>query len=202
MASPVVANEWAGNFECSGPCRRKRLMGEEFSKKAMERHLKQGIALKCKICIEQAQAQERSAAAAKKQATANQDDAAKDGVSCWRTCAICQKALPQSSYNNNQWRNKKEGESKCRSCVEKSLADEQAVLRTQKEVDMQEANHAVKVARSPQEKLVAESRLSALQAQRVTGLKPVQMGRGRSRTGRGGRGGHGRSGRIGTSSVG
>lgn len=32
MSTPVVTDKWAGNFDCSGPCRRKRLVGSEFSK--------------------------------------------------------------------------------------------------------------------------------------------------------------------------
>jgi hypothetical protein len=32
MATPVVTDKWAGNFDCT-VCRRKRLVGSEFSKK-------------------------------------------------------------------------------------------------------------------------------------------------------------------------
>jgi hypothetical protein len=32
MSTPVITDRWAGNFDCDF-CRRKRLVGEEFSKK-------------------------------------------------------------------------------------------------------------------------------------------------------------------------
>ena len=38
MSTPVVTNTWAGNFDCNF-CRRKRLMGEEFSKKVRTNEL-------------------------------------------------------------------------------------------------------------------------------------------------------------------
>ena len=34
MATPVVTDKWAGNFDCN-VCRRKRLMADEFSKKVI-----------------------------------------------------------------------------------------------------------------------------------------------------------------------
>mgnify|MGYP001405179848 CR=1 FL=1 len=61
----VAVNNWAGDFECS-VCRRKRLTASEFSKKMQERYKKDGNgALKCKICVDKAAADERAAAAAK-----------------------------------------------------------------------------------------------------------------------------------------
>ena len=73
MSTPVVTNQWAGNYDCEGPCRRKRLMAEEFSKKALERYRKQirqpqgkPMILRCKQCVAEAERLEREAAAAKK----------------------------------------------------------------------------------------------------------------------------------------
>ena len=66
----VAVNNWAGDFECS-VCRRKRLTASEFSKKMQERYKKDGNgALKCKICVDKAAADERAAAVAKTQAAA------------------------------------------------------------------------------------------------------------------------------------
>ena len=60
----VAVNNWAGDFECS-VCRRKRLTASEFSKKMQERYKKDGNgALKCKICVDKAAADERAAAQA------------------------------------------------------------------------------------------------------------------------------------------
>jgi len=49
----------------------------------------------------------------------------------------------------------------------------------------------------PKEILAAESQIAALEAEHVTGLKPVKLGRGRGRGGRWGSGSAGRSGRGG-----
>ena len=202
MSTPVVTNEWAGNLECTGPCRRKRLMGEAFSKKMMERHLKQGAPLKCKQCMEAAQAAEREAAAKKQQQQSAQSSSSNNTngnqAEAHRVCAACQKFLPESAYNKNQWRNKPEGQAKCRTCVEQQLKDDQSAQSSAHATKLAEAQRAVAEAKTPMEKLKAESRLSALQAEKVTGLKPVRMSGGRG--GRGGRRsgrGAGRSGRAG-----
>ena len=58
----VAVNNWAGDFECS-VCRRKRLTASEFSKKMQERYKKHGTgALKCKMCVDTAAADERAEA--------------------------------------------------------------------------------------------------------------------------------------------
>jgi uncharacterized membrane protein YgcG len=55
---------WAGNFDCSA-CRRKRLVGAEFSKTQLEKYRKDTtFLLKCKACCREAQEAERKEAAA------------------------------------------------------------------------------------------------------------------------------------------
>ena len=56
------SSQWSGNFDCTGPCKRKRLVGEEFSKKALEKYRRDGKALKCKQCVAAAEAAKRKAA--------------------------------------------------------------------------------------------------------------------------------------------
>lgn len=146
--------------------------------------------MKCKKCVAENEEVERAAAAAKKPACAASDET--------RQCAKCSKQLTSDAFNKNQW-NKGEGKARCRSCVEKSLAEEAAQQKQSKRDKIQKARDDVeraKVSGNAQDVLKAESVLSALEAEKVTGLKPVKMGRGRGR-GRGsaGRSGRGRSGR-------
>ena len=61
-STPVITDRWAGNFDCSGPCRRKRLVGDDFSKKMLERHRKIGADVRCKRCVAEVEAEERRAA--------------------------------------------------------------------------------------------------------------------------------------------
>ena len=203
---PVVitkSSQWSGQFDCSGPCQRKRLVGDEFSKKGLERHRKEGKALKCKKCVADAEAEERRVAkerAEKKKSaddsgTANNDGSNEEEISCV-TCVACQKSLPTDSFNRNQL-SKGEGKSRCRACVEKAVQQEAASSKEGKEKKLEDAREAVRLAEKSgdvKEKLAAESKLAALEAEVVTGLKPVKLGRGRGRGGRwsGGRGSSGR----------
>lgn len=192
MSTPVVTDKWAGQFDCT-VCRRKRLMAAEFSKKALEKHRQQGTPLKCKACVEASQKEEQAAAASKRQSDANDKEE--------RACATCKKELPASEYNRNQW-SKGEGKARCRSCVEQAVAAEAASSQQSKQAAITKAREDVARAKATgksSEILRAESVLSALEAEQVTGLKPVRMsgrgggGRGRGRfSGRGGRGGRGR----------
>jgi hypothetical protein len=95
-------------------------------------------------------------------------------------------------FNKNQW-NKGEGKSKCRPCVDAALASEAKTLQGSREDRLQAARVSVVSAQASgniHAILKAESELAALEAEVVTGLKPVKMsGRGSYRS-RGG--GHGR----------
>lgn len=192
MATPVTTNKWAGQFDCS-VCRRKRLMASEFSRKALEQHRATGGALKCKQCTTQQQQAEQEAAKARRAADAKaaaveQDD--DDDKEQERLCASCQKQLGFSAYNRNQW-NKGEGKSRCRDCVDKAVAEEAAKSKMNKQEAIEKAKQDLvraKASGSSQVILKAESVLSALEAEKVTGLKPVKMGRGRDRFGRGSHG--------------
>jgi hypothetical protein len=192
MSTPVVTSKWAGTFDC-GTCRRKRLMGEEFSKKALERHRKDGAPLKCKQCVAAAEQAEREEAQAKRD---KHNDGMKDGDANeeLRNCAgTCRKELPLSSYNRNQW-SKGDGKSRCRDCVEKAVKEEATQQAKSKEDKIASAKKAVDEATASGNtaKIVAaESLLAALEAEKVTGLKPVKLSSGRGR-GRGGGRGRGR----------
>ena len=187
MATPVVTDKWAGSFDCS-VCRRKRLTGDQFSKKALERYRKQGGGpLKCIQCVESAQAAEREAA------YSNKKEKKAEGEQK-RVCVACQKLMDSSAYNRNQW-SKGEGKSRCRACVEKAIQEDASKTKDAKEQKIKQAKEAVEKAKKSRDTkaiLEAESVLSSLEAEKVTGLKPVRMSRGRGRAGSGGGRGRGR----------
>jgi hypothetical protein len=159
----------------------------------LEKYRKQGGPLKCKQCVQLAEEEERKQAAAKRAAAGNTPND-QDGET--RTCAGCNKSLEFSFYNKNQW-NKGEGKSKCRACVEQAVAEEAKQQASSKQAKLQAAREKAAQANAKgnaSEILKAESELSALEAEQVTGLKPVKMGRGGGR-GRGrSSGGAGRGG--------
>jgi predicted metal-dependent peptidase len=85
-------------------------------------------------------------------------------------------------YNKNQW-NKGDGKSKCRKCVDDMLAkeaSEQNVSNMEDKLEKARAHVAAAQASGNVRAVVkAESELAALQAELVTGLKPVRMASGR-----------------------
>ena len=182
-------------------------MAEEFSAKALDRYRKTGHPLKCKQCVADAEKAERDAAEARRKqkmaAVTGSDGADGKEEEEVRQCAgSCQKQLPQSSFNRNQW-GKGEGKSRCRKCVEQSLEDDKTQQSQSKQQKIDAARAKVEKLKKtpgtkPQDIVAAESELAALEAEKVTGLKPIRLGSGRGGRGRGrGRsgGGRGRGGR-------
>ena len=123
------SSQWTGVYDCS-VCRRKRLTGSEFSKKALERHRKDKNApLKCKTCVAAAEKAEQERAAAKTAAAAataaggGADGGGADGGGGGsvegelHTCAACGVAKPAATFNKNQLRNKGPGKQRCMPCV-------------------------------------------------------------------------------------
>ena len=166
-------------------------MGEEFSKKALERHRKDGSPLKCKLCVAASEQAEREKAAARKGPVQKSDET--------RKCAgKCGQMLSETFFNRNQW-SKGDGKSRCRECVEQSLKEEsenQAKSKDDKIANARKKAEEAKATGNAQKIVAAESELAALEAEKVTGLKPVKLstgsGRGRSRGGGSGRGRGGR----------
>eukprot|EP00980_Cylindrotheca_fusiformis_P029098 scaffold22716_cov82-Cylindrotheca_fusiformis.AAC.4 len=206
MSTPVVTDKWTGNFDCNGPCRRKRLMANEFSKKAIQNYHRrqqqqnnERFILRCKQCVAAAEQAERDASAEQSRRRKQQQQqqqveapATAGEKEETRKCAgKCSKILIQSEFNRNQWA-KGNGKSRCRTCVEESIRDETIQQSQAKETKLKAARDKVQSIRSssttpPQAILAAESELAALEAEQVTGLKPIKMSRGGGR-GRGGRG--------------
>lgn len=193
MSTPVVTDKWAGNFDCS-VCRRKRLVGSEFSKKSLEKYRKTRAALKCKKCVSQQEAEEREAAAARR---TNKKSSGPTSSNECHTCVSCQKSLPETDFNRNQLAKKEKA--RCRKCVEKAVQDEESGRKSSKDEkigDLKKKMEQLSLSGNVAEKMKLESELSALEAEYVTGLKPIKLsaaGRGswRRRAGRG-RGGSGR----------
>lgn len=196
MSNPVTTEKWAGQFDCS-VCKRKRLVGSEFSKKALERYRKSGGALKCKSCTTAQEEQERllaaEAAAAKKQTsdgTGRPSDRAsissEDHHHHRVTCSRCKKSLPATDFNRNQLAKKEKA--RCRTCVEKAIQEEEqsrSTVREMKIKELKEKLQAMNLKGDVKGKLQYESELSALEAEHVTGLKPILMGSSRRSRGRG-----------------
>jgi len=200
------AHLWAGFSHLALRCFSLSVLLLRFHQ-ALDKYRKLGGKLKCKDCVATAEAEEREAAAARRRAkeestaaaaSKNDDkDAAAEQEHEFRNCAACNKDLGRGSYNINQW-NKGSGKSRCRDCVEAAVAAEKQEQDKLKEDKLAAARAKVEAVKAKgggaSDILKAESELAALEAEKVTGLKPVKMsGRGGGR-GRGGRG-RGRAGR-------
>jgi hypothetical protein len=170
------------------------LMGDKFSKKAMERYRKDGIPLKCTECVSGAEQAEREQAQARRNQKSSINERTDPNIEERRQCAgSCGKDLPQSSFNRNQW-SKGDGKSRCCDCVElavKEEATQQAKSREDKIALAKQKVDEAEKSSDPVKILAAESMLAALQAEKVTGLKPVKLSSGRGR-GRGSARGGGR----------
>ena len=142
--------------------------------------------------MEEQEKAERKTAEAKRSAAATVSTDTSTGNKETLKCTACEQDLDASHFNKNQW-SKGVGKARCRICVEKALQDEKRQQEESQAAKLQAAKDNVVQAHASgnaQAILKAESELAALEAEKVTGLKPVKMGRG------GGAGrGRGRAGR-------
>mmetsp|Transcript_22342 Transcript_22342/g.68011 ORF Transcript_22342/g.68011 Transcript_22342/m.68011 type:complete len:186 (-) Transcript_22342:219-776(-) len=180
-------SDWAGNFECS-VCRQKRLTAASFSKRMIERHRSHDAKLTCKQCVEAAAATERAAATAKVEA--------EDGTGAVEAvCSACGVSKPASRFTRAQIQ-KGEGKQRCTDCVATAEASASSKADKKWEIQYQEAKEVARKAEATgttAEKLQAHNRVAALEAQKVTGLKPVVLGKRGRGTWRGSARGRGRS---------
>lgn len=169
-----------------------------LKKKQLERYRKgeKGFVLRCKNCVSEAEIKEREAAQQKKKNSEAKKPNDTEGTATLLKCISCEKKLPSTEFNKSQIakfhpKSKDKG-GRCRACVEQSLLNEKMEKVSLEKEKIEKAREKVKNAKNPVEKLKAESELSALEAEHVTGLKPVKMssgrGRGRGRFGSSGRG--------------
>ena len=104
-------------------------------------------------------------------------------------CAACKRQLGADAYNRTQL-SKGAGKQRCRECVEAAEKSAASASNEKKEAALEEARKALAAAElsgNAAQVLKASSTLSALEGEKVTGLKPMVLGRGRGR-GRGGGG--------------
>lgn len=176
------AEKWAGDFSCND-CGRKRLTAAAFSKKTLEK-LKQQPELKarCKDCTEAIAAAEREAAAKKAAAAGGTGESAEE-----HECCACKKSLRADAFNRNQL-SKGPGKQRCRECVavaEEATAGAANANFTEAHREAKKAAAVAEATGNAATKLQAHAALAALEAQHVTGLKPVVLGRGRGGKGSG-----------------
>lgn len=210
MSTPVTTDKWAGTYDCS-ECRRKRLTASEFSKKAIEKHRSSPDApMKCKACVEKVAQAERDAAQARRavegmsismaagSTTSGGGTSSGGGEAAaapeQHECAACSRKLPAAAFSRSNL-SKGPGKQRCSECVASS---EKANLEKGDKAAQEKLAAAKAVAAKAEasgtaaEKLAAASTVAALEAEQVTGLKPVVLGRGRGGKGRhGGRFGRG-----------
>ena len=183
MSCPVRDPRWAGGFECSGPCRRKRLIAGEFSAKQLQKRQKDpGFALTCKSCVEaKAQAERDAAAGRSMAAAASGDDAGGTTV-----CSSCGKGPAEgAAFSKTQLRNAAHGKpAKCLACAAKAEADNNAAGDAKFEAKLAEARKAREAAERSGDAaavLKASALEAAIEGERVTGVKASGGGRGRGR---------------------
>eukprot|EP00935_MAST-01C_sp_MAST-1C-sp1_P001932 g1932.t1 len=199
----VAVSGWAGSFDC-GVCGRKRLLASEFSKKMLEKKRRDStMAIKCKSCVETQATEEREAAAKKKKSAVGEPSSIFDAGGGEKPelheCARCKQSLPADAFNKNQLRNKGPGKQRCKECVAAAEKEEAAAVtksrETKQTAGLREAKQKAQRAEAcgtAAQKLAASSALAAAEAELVTGLKPMVLGRGRRGRGGRGRGGKGK----------
>ena len=101
------------------------------------------------------------------------------------TCIACKVDLPINSFNRNQIAKKEKA--RCRECVDKAVKSDELTTMKAKQDKVAEANEELRIAEAKGnafEISKAASKVAALEAEHVTGLKPRVLGkggRGRSR---------------------
>ncbi len=210
--SAHLSTDWrrsAGDFSCSGPCRRKRLPASAFSKTQARKAIA-GVRTSahgekralCKQCVEEASVQTASSATlsvARDQG--GPDDAGTDQLHC----AACDRDLPAASFSKSQkTRITRDKPGRCLACVE---AAEEAELQHSADKRAAEASAlAATIKKSGSRggsgvaaRLALACAETAAEAETITGLTAKKSNRGRRRRGggswRGGGRGRGRGGR-------
>eukprot|EP01060_Flectonema_neradi_P012693 TRINITY_DN19455_c0_g1_i1.p2 TRINITY_DN19455_c0_g1~~TRINITY_DN19455_c0_g1_i1.p2 ORF type:complete len:176 (+),score=55.18 TRINITY_DN19455_c0_g1_i1:52-579(+) len=144
----------AGNFNCSGPCGRKRLVAAEFSKKMVERWQKDmSNKITCKTCT--LKAQEAKVATVEEVGEG-------EGV----VCSACKKELPKTAYSGKQLRNEfiKNNTQRCKNCVLEAQKAERDAASNSKEQNLKELRDKAAAAEASGDKTAALKALTAAAA--------------------------------------
>ena len=194
MSTPVRDPTWAGSFDCSA-CGRKRLIQRRLLKKDDGEEAKDERApIKCKACVEKAQADERAAAAARsaaKNAEAGGGAAAASGGGAIdvsdvsdggqaqqqqkHECAACKRQLGADAYNRTQL-SKGAGKQRCRECVEAAEKSAASASNEKKEAALEETQGAGGCGAVGQCGAGSEGVLDALGARGREGYRPEADG--------------------------
>jgi Stc1 domain len=170
----MALRHYAGDFDCSD-CRRKRLTAAYFSKSmANKKRSDPSAQLRCLDCVVKLAESERQAALRRSEISSSTPDSAGDNL----TCSVCSEVLPQLSFSGSQRR--KGVDARCMRCIaegeeaerKKSEEDKAGALRAAQDGSTNLGPNA-----SAMERLVAASTETAEEANFVTGLKPVKLGR-------------------------
>jgi hypothetical protein len=197
MSTPVINPKWAGVFACS-LCRRKRLTAESFSGKQIDNFRKKNTPLKCKACVAEMEAKTSATAAAARalksaatEADANGEKVSAEGEDDTKVCTLCSQSLPLKNFSRTQQRS---ATPKCIDCTTKFENEQKNASEALKQDKLIAASKRVAEANKTSnvfEKMAANAELAALEAEKVTGLKPKVLNskgmRGRGRGHRGGR---------------
>lgn len=166
--------QYAGDFDCS-ECRQKRLTAASFSKSmANKKRMNPDALLKCLECVAKAAAAERNAA----QERSVKASAAAGEAEAIVNCVSCGSELPVSSFSASQ-RRKSDG-ARCMPCVSEAEEKEKQKNEAGKSESLktaQESYEQLGANASASERLLAAARETAEEANFVTGLKPVKLGR-------------------------
>jgi hypothetical protein len=178
-------SQYAGDFGC-GACHRKRLTAASFSKSMAAKYRADPSALiKCIDCVA-LQTEQECRIAAEKAASLCTPSTTGDQVVAFpdqaesRECCACQCSLPPTSFSAKQ-RRKCVGESRCTECVAAREAEDVRAGSIRRSQALQTAQGIAQDANSGSQcqKLHVLTEESAAEAEYVTGLKPIRIGRGR-----------------------
>ena len=172
--------EWAGSFSCDA-CKKTRLIASHFSNNMIQKKMKNPDAkITCKDCTQTKLSQERS-----QDSTLPKD--ADDSSSQELKCAACNKVFDKTNFNKAQLQ-KGTGKQRCKNCVEAAEKAAASAIAEKKETAIEEAREALQAAELGGDAikiLKASTALSALEGEKVTGVKPRVLGRSRGRASRG-----------------
>ncbi len=181
-----------GEYDCAGACGGKGLIADKFSKSSITNYKLYDKPLRCKKCNEEAQRLEQNISNndAKDNSISSMSDSTQNQKEdiILHLCSACLQSLATDSFNKNQL-NKGVGRQRCKHCVLLAEAATSNAIEEEKAKRFAQAEERLRIAeesKNVSEILAATSALAALEAQAVTGMKPIIMG------GRGGKGGKGR----------
>ena len=161
-------SQWHGSFDCA-QCSRTSLPAMEFSAKMQQkRRADVRASIKCKRCVESAQAAERALSAMR-----IADD---DGT--LYACSVCKVEKPASGFSRAQLNSKSADARRCSTCRDAEAAN----AATNADAKVQAVLRDARAASAKADATLADfAREAALEAELVMVLKPKKISGGRGR---------------------